>query len=65
MLFGVFITKVTCGQAHTLALSDEGNLYSWGANRYFGHCTVNIKIIVSNVDYRIQFSLFYFLVTDN
>ncbi|ODN05802.1 RCC1 and BTB domain-containing protein 1 [Orchesella cincta] len=24
MLFGVFITKVSCGTAHTLALSDEG-----------------------------------------
>lgn len=34
MLFGVFITKVACGTAHTLALSDEGGLYSWGANSY-------------------------------
>lgn len=23
-----------CGYAHTLALSDEGTLYSWGANSY-------------------------------
>ena len=23
-----------CGCAHTLALSDDGELYSWGANSY-------------------------------
>lgn len=33
-LQGVFITQVACGYAHTLALSDEGELYSWGANSY-------------------------------
>jgi len=25
---------VACGFEHTLALSDEGNLYSWGGNDY-------------------------------
>ena len=26
--------QVVCGCAHTLALSDEGVVYSWGANSY-------------------------------
>ena len=33
-LSGVVITKVVCGYAHTLALTDEGSLYAWGANSY-------------------------------
>jgi len=33
-LQGAFITKVACGYAHTLAMSDDGELYSWGANSY-------------------------------
>ncbi|XP_064456024.1 RCC1 and BTB domain-containing protein 1-like [Ornithodoros turicata] len=33
-LQGVVIDKVVCGYAHTMALSDEGALYSWGANSY-------------------------------
>ncbi|XP_033209361.1 RCC1 and BTB domain-containing protein 1-like isoform X2 [Belonocnema kinseyi] len=33
-LVGVVIEKVVCGYAHTLALSDEGTLYSWGGNGY-------------------------------
>ena len=28
------ITSVACGYAHTLAVSDEGALYAWGANSY-------------------------------
>ena len=28
------VVKVVCGYAHTLALSDEGELYGWGANSY-------------------------------
>jgi alpha-tubulin suppressor-like RCC1 family protein len=28
------ITKVVCGYAHTMALSDVGALYVWGANSY-------------------------------
>ena len=33
-LTNVIITQVVCGYAHTLALSDEGIMYSWGANSY-------------------------------
>ncbi|XP_043461516.1 RCC1 and BTB domain-containing protein 1-like isoform X1 [Leptopilina heterotoma] len=33
-LVGVVIEKVVCGYSHTLALSDEGTLYSWGGNSY-------------------------------
>lgn len=33
-LQGAVIDKVVCGYAHTMALSDEGILYSWGANSY-------------------------------
>ena len=28
------ITSVVCGYAHTLAISDEGVMYAWGANSY-------------------------------
>ncbi|XP_026279379.1 RCC1 and BTB domain-containing protein 1 isoform X1 [Frankliniella occidentalis] len=31
-LVGVVITKVMCGLVHCLALTDEGELYGWGAN---------------------------------
>ncbi|XP_005095208.2 RCC1 and BTB domain-containing protein 1 [Aplysia californica] len=34
MLQAAVITQITCGYAHTLALSDEGTLFSWGANSY-------------------------------
>lgn len=33
-LQGRVISKVICGYAHTLALTDEGALYAWGANSY-------------------------------
>uniref|UniRef100_A0A1B6FAI1 BTB domain-containing protein n=1 Tax=Cuerna arida TaxID=1464854 RepID=A0A1B6FAI1_9HEMI len=33
-LANVVIVKVVCGYAHTLALSDEGTLYAWGANTH-------------------------------
>ena len=33
-LTNVIITQVVCGYAHTLALSDEGMMYAWGANSY-------------------------------
>ena len=33
-LQGVVVTMVVCGYAHTLAVSDEGALYAWGANSY-------------------------------
>ncbi|XP_056612640.1 RCC1 and BTB domain-containing protein 2 isoform X2 [Triplophysa dalaica] len=33
-LQGINIVQVVCGYAHTLALTDEGFVYSWGANSY-------------------------------
>uniref|UniRef100_I3JE75 RCC1 and BTB domain containing protein 2 n=1 Tax=Oreochromis niloticus TaxID=8128 RepID=I3JE75_ORENI len=33
-LQGVNIVQVACGYAHTLALTDEGFVYAWGANSY-------------------------------
>ena len=33
-LAGVVCTRVVCGYAHTLAVTDEGALYAWGANSY-------------------------------
>uniref|UniRef100_A0A673K721 RCC1 and BTB domain-containing protein 2-like n=1 Tax=Sinocyclocheilus rhinocerous TaxID=307959 RepID=A0A673K721_9TELE len=33
-LQGINIVQVACGYAHTLALTDEGFVYSWGANSY-------------------------------
>ncbi|KAK3601331.1 hypothetical protein CHS0354_011933 [Potamilus streckersoni] len=31
---GIIVSQIVCGYAHTLALTDEGALYSWGANSY-------------------------------
>ncbi|XP_036392263.1 RCC1 and BTB domain-containing protein 2 isoform X1 [Megalops cyprinoides] len=33
-LQGINIVQIACGYAHTLALTDEGFLYAWGANSY-------------------------------
>ncbi|KAM9812971.1 RCC1 and BTB domain-containing protein 2-like [Syngnathus typhle] len=33
-LQGIKVVQVACGYAHTLALSDGGSVYSWGANSY-------------------------------
>uniref|UniRef100_A0A3B5K3X4 RCC1 and BTB domain containing protein 2 n=2 Tax=Takifugu rubripes TaxID=31033 RepID=A0A3B5K3X4_TAKRU len=33
-LQGVNVIQVACGYAHTIALTDEGFVYSWGANSY-------------------------------
>lgn len=30
----LLISQVACGYAHTLALTDEGFVYAWGANAY-------------------------------
>jgi len=30
----VFVTQVVCGFAHCLALTDQGEIYAWGANSY-------------------------------
>ena len=34
LLRNVNITKVVCGKSHTLALNDNGQVYSWGDNSY-------------------------------
>ncbi|XP_018584674.2 RCC1 and BTB domain-containing protein 1-like isoform X1 [Scleropages formosus] len=33
-LQGLCVLQIACGYAHTLALTDEGLLYAWGANTY-------------------------------
>ncbi|XP_072832977.1 RCC1 and BTB domain-containing protein 2 isoform X2 [Pogona vitticeps] len=33
-LQGIRVKRVVCGYAHTLVLTDEGQLYAWGANSY-------------------------------
>ncbi|KPP63905.1 RCC1 and BTB domain-containing protein 1-like [Scleropages formosus] len=33
-LQGVCVLQIVCGYAHSLALTDEGLLYAWGANTY-------------------------------
>ncbi|KAM3935649.1 RCC1 and BTB domain-containing protein 2 isoform 1-T1 [Leptodactylus fuscus] len=33
-LQGIRVEQIVCGYAHTLALTDEGVLYAWGANSY-------------------------------
>ncbi|KAI4565134.1 hypothetical protein MJT46_009477 [Ovis ammon polii x Ovis aries] len=33
-LHSVCVNQIVCGYAHTLALTDEGLLYAWGANTY-------------------------------
>jgi len=30
----VFITQIVCGFAHCLAMTDQGDIYAWGANSY-------------------------------
>nr|XP_061799862.1 RCC1 and BTB domain-containing protein 1-like isoform X1 [Nerophis lumbriciformis] len=30
----LFLLQIVCGYAHSLALTDEGDLYAWGANTY-------------------------------
>ena len=30
----VCVAQIVCGYAHTMALTDEGLLYAWGANSY-------------------------------
>lgn len=46
-LQGVVIVQVVCGYAHTMALSDEGVLYAWGANSYGQLGTCNKTNLVS------------------
>ncbi|XP_014258903.1 RCC1 and BTB domain-containing protein 1-like isoform X2 [Cimex lectularius] len=41
-LSNTVIVKIVCGNSHTLALSDEGKVYAWGANTY-GQLASNSK----------------------
>jgi hypothetical protein len=43
------ITKVVCGYAHTVALSDVGALYGWGSNIYGQHGTENTHDVIAPV----------------
>ena len=45
----IHISQIVCGYAHTMALSDEGALYVWGANSYGQLGTGNKANIVSPV----------------
>jgi len=33
-MYMICLVKVVCGAGHTLALTDKGELYAWGANCY-------------------------------
>ncbi|PVD18761.1 hypothetical protein C0Q70_21313 [Pomacea canaliculata] len=46
-LQGVIVSQIVCGYAHTLALTDEGSLYAWGANSYGQLGTGNKANLVS------------------
>lgn len=43
----LFCSQIVCGYAHTLALTDEGSLYAWGANSYGQLGTGNKANLVS------------------
>ena len=45
----IYVSQIVCGYAHTMALSDEGALYVWGANSYGQLGTGNKANIVSPV----------------
>jgi len=32
VMYIIYLVKVACGSHHTLALTDEGEVYAWGAN---------------------------------
>ena len=49
-LQGVVVTSVVCGYAHTLANTDEGGLYAWGANSYGQLGTGTDFITISSLD---------------
>jgi alpha-tubulin suppressor-like RCC1 family protein len=31
----IFITEVACGYGHSLAISNKGEIFSWGLNGFF------------------------------
>ena len=46
------IIKVVCGYSHVLALSDEGEVYTWGSNNYgqLGNRTKTNKLMPSIIE---------------
>ena len=46
------IIKVACGYSHVLALSDEGEVYTWGSNNYgqLGNRTKTNKLMPSIIE---------------
>nr|CCA20008.1 regulator of chromosome condensation (RCC1)like protein putative [Albugo laibachii Nc14]CCA23274.1 regulator of chromosome condensation (RCC1)like protein putative [Albugo laibachii Nc14] len=51
----VFLVKVAAGENHTLALSQNGQLYSWGSNSFgqLGHsskCTLESRLFPKRID---------------
>ncbi|XP_053563999.1 RCC1 and BTB domain-containing protein 2 isoform X2 [Bombina bombina] len=52
-LQGIRVEQIVCGYAHTLALTDEGGMYAWGANSY-GQLGTGNK---SNQSYPVQVSV--------
>ncbi|MCL2451782.1 IPT/TIG domain-containing protein [Candidatus Saccharibacteria bacterium] len=50
---GVNIVQVAAGEAHSLALDDQGNVYAWGDNYYgqIGDITVNWSAVPINTDF--------------
>ena len=57
-LQGVVVTSVVCGYAHTLAVTDEGSLYAWGANSYGQLGTGQATDILSFEIHLMYFSIF-------
>nr|CAH0100079.1 unnamed protein product [Daphnia galeata] len=48
----VFVTQIVCGFAHCLALTDQGEIYAWGANSYgqlgTGYKTHHLSPVIVN-----------------
>ena len=58
-LQGVVVTSVVCGYAHTLAVTDEGSLYAWGANSYGQLGTGQATVILPSFEILLMyFSIF-------
>ena len=49
ILSDVRIASISCGKFHSLALSDSGQLYSWGDNRFYRTLFLIIEIYMTRV----------------